>query len=48
MIPNFFYWAMNGQPLPITGDGSETRDWTFVEDIVRGLMAMGVRKGGCR
>ncbi|MBT9133236.1 MAG: hypothetical protein DDT31_01389 [Syntrophomonadaceae bacterium] len=21
VIPNFFYWAMNGQPLPITGDG---------------------------
>ncbi|WP_370005366.1 NAD-dependent epimerase/dehydratase family protein [Methanothermobacter sp. KEPCO 2] len=44
VIPNFFYWAMNQQPLPITGDGSETRDWTFVEDIVSGLMAMGVRK----
>ena len=21
VIPNFFYWAMNGQPLPITGNG---------------------------
>lgn len=26
VIPNFIYWAMNGQALPITGDGSETRD----------------------
>jgi nucleoside-diphosphate-sugar epimerase len=42
VIPNFFYWAMNGQSLPITGDGTETRDWTFVEDIVEGLLAMGV------
>jgi nucleoside-diphosphate-sugar epimerase len=42
VIPNFFYWAMNGQPLPITGDGTETRDWTFVEDIVEGLLSMGV------
>ena len=33
VIPNFFYWSKNGQALPITGDGSETRDWTFVEDI---------------
>ncbi|UTB33119.1 MAG: NAD-dependent epimerase/dehydratase family protein [Methanobacterium sp. ERen5] len=41
VIPNFFYWAMNGQPLPITGDGTETRDWTYVEDIVDGLLAMG-------
>ena len=34
---------MNGQPLPITGDGSETRDWTYVMDIVNGLLAMGVK-----
>lgn len=42
VIPNFFYWAMNNQPLPITGNGTETRDWTFVDDIVDGLLAMGV------
>ncbi len=43
VIPNFFYWAMNKQALPITGDGSETRDWTYVGDIVNGLLAMGIR-----
>ena len=43
VIPNFFYWAMQGQPLPITGDGTETRDWTYVDDVVNGLLAMGVR-----
>ena len=42
VIPNFFYWSMNGQALPITGNGNETRDWTFVEDIVNGLLSMGV------
>jgi UDP-glucose 4-epimerase len=42
VIPNFFYWAMKGQALPITGDGTETRDWTYVEDIVNGLLSMGV------
>lgn len=42
VIPNFFFWAMNGQPLPITGYGTETRDWTYVDDIVQGLMAMGI------
>lgn len=42
VIPNFFYWAMHQQPLPITGDGSETRDWTYVGDIVNGLLSMGV------
>lgn len=44
VIPNFFYWAMNGQALPITGDGSETRDWTYVGDIINGLLAMGITK----
>jgi nucleoside-diphosphate-sugar epimerase len=44
VIPNFFYWSMTGQALPITGDGSETRDWTFVEDIVDGLLAMGIKE----
>lgn len=44
VIPNFFYWSINNTPLPITGDGSETRDWTFVEDIVNGLIAMGIEE----
>jgi len=44
VIPNFFYWAMNGQALPITGDGTETRDWTYVDDIINGLLAMGIKE----
>lgn len=44
VIPNFLYWAMNKQPLPITGDGMETRDWTYVDDIINGLLAMGVKE----
>ncbi|MCQ5374263.1 MAG: NAD-dependent epimerase/dehydratase family protein [Candidatus Methanomethylicia archaeon] len=42
VIPNFFWWAMHGQPLPITGTGEETRDFTFVEDIVDGTLRMGI------
>jgi len=45
VIPNFFYWAMSGQPLPITGTGEETRDWTYVDDLVDGLLAMAYYKG---
>ncbi|KJS32445.1 MAG: nucleotide sugar epimerase [Desulfatitalea sp. BRH_c12] len=41
VIPNFIYWAMKGQPLPITGSGEETRDFTYVADIVDGLMRAG-------
>jgi len=42
VIPNFIYWAMKGLPLPITGDGTETRDFTYVGDIVDGLLRAGV------
>jgi UDP-glucose 4-epimerase len=41
VIPNFIYWAMQGEPLPITGTGEETRDFTYVGDIVDGLLRAG-------
>ena len=41
VIPNFIFWAMRGQPLPITGTGEETRDFTYVGDIVDGLLRAG-------
>jgi len=49
VIPNFIYWAMRGQPLPITGTGEETRDFTYVMDIVDGLLRAGAMENaiGC-
>jgi len=44
VIPNFFYWSLNKQPLPITGTGDETRDFTYVGDLVNGLLAMAYYK----
>jgi UDP-glucose 4-epimerase len=41
VIPNFIYWALQGKPLPLTGTGEETRDFTYVEDIVDGLLRAG-------
>lgn len=41
VIPNFIYYAMLGRPLPITGDGEATRDFTFVGDIVDALLRAG-------
>ena len=41
VIPNFIHWAMNGLSLPITGTGEETRDFTYVRDIVDGLLRAG-------
>jgi UDP-glucose 4-epimerase len=42
VIPNFLWWALHGQPLPITGTGDETRDFTFVDDIVAGTLLLGI------
>jgi nucleoside-diphosphate-sugar epimerase len=44
VIPNFMFWAINGKALPITGTGEETRDFTYVGDIVNGLLAMACRE----
>lgn len=41
VIPNFIYWALKGRPLVITGTGEETRDFTWVGDIVDGLLRAG-------
>ena len=38
----FMARAKLGQALPITGTGEETRDFTFVEDIVDGILRLGV------
>lgn len=42
VIPNFIYWALHQKKLPITGTGEETRDFTFVEDIVDGTLRLGI------
>jgi UDP-glucose 4-epimerase len=41
VIPNFLYWATKGLQLPITGTGEETRDFTYVLDLVQGLIKAG-------
>lgn len=41
VIPNFIYWAMKGQPLPITGNPDATRDFAYVGDLVDGLLRAG-------
>lgn len=41
VIPNFIWWALHNRRLPIMGTGKETRDFTFVEDIVEGTLRAG-------
>ncbi len=44
VIPNFIYLARQGRPLPITGGGEETRDWTYVDDAIEGLLSTCTRE----
>lgn len=39
-IPNFLSQAMDGKPVTIYGDGCQTRSFCFVDDEVRGLLAL--------
>ncbi len=41
VIPNFIFKALSGLPLPFTGSGDETRDFTYVADIVDALLRAG-------
>jgi dTDP-glucose 4,6-dehydratase len=40
LIPFFITRALQDQTLPLYGDGSNCRDWLFVEDTVRGLLTL--------
>lgn len=40
VIVNWIEKVLAGEPLTITGDGKETRDFTYVDDIVSGTIAV--------
>lgn len=37
VIPNFITQALSGRPLTVYGDGSQTRSYCYIADLVRGL-----------
>jgi dTDP-glucose 4,6-dehydratase len=39
-IPTFLRQALQDKPLTVFGDGSQTRSFCYVEDMVRGLVAL--------
>ncbi len=40
VVTNFVTQALRGQPITVYGDGSQTRSFCFVDDMVGGLIAM--------
>jgi dTDP-glucose 4,6-dehydratase len=39
-IPAFMGQALRGRPLTVFGDGSQTRSFCYVDDLIRGLVAL--------
>ena len=40
VVSNFVSQALRGEPLTVYGDGSQTRSFQYVDDLVAGLMAL--------
>ncbi len=36
-LPNFLYQALTGKPITVYGDGSQTRSFCFVSDLIEGI-----------
>ena len=39
-VPTFLRQALTGQPVTVFGDGSQTRSFCYVQDLIRGLVAL--------
>jgi len=40
VVSNFVVQALRGEPITLFGDGSQTRSFCYVDDLVRGIMTM--------
>jgi len=40
VVSNFVVSALNNQPLPVYGEGQQTRSFCYIDDLVDGLIAM--------
>jgi UDP-glucuronate decarboxylase len=45
VVSNFIVQALRGEPLTVYGDGSQTRSFCFVDDLVEGLIRL--MNGSC-
>lgn len=39
-LPTFFRQALKGEPITVFGDGSQTRSFTYVDDLIEGIFRL--------
>src|SRR6184192_2944381 len=39
VIPRFILWALHGSPLEVHGDGEQSRDFTYIDNVVEANLA---------
>ena len=42
VVSTFIREALAGEPLTVFGDGAQTRSFCFIDDLIRGIVSMGV------
>ncbi len=40
VVSNFIVAALRNQPLPVYGDGRQTRSFQYIDDLIKGLLAL--------
>ena len=40
VLPRFFKQALSGEAIEVFGDGNQTRDFTHIDDVIRGIVAL--------
>ena len=41
VLPRFILWAMRGEPLEVHGDGTQSRDFTYIDNVVEANILAG-------
>lgn len=47
VIPRFFKQALAGEPITIFGSGEQTRDFTYVDDVIESTIRLSSQVQGC-
>ncbi len=45
VVPNFISQALKGENLTIYGDGSQTRSFCYIEDLIEGIFNISIKNG---